>query len=213
MKATRLAAVVVVGALVALTACAQGAGPVVDESREVGAFAGIEAGGGVQVHVTIGQTAPIVVHAQENIQDKISTEVRSDGTLRIEARDDFVVADPVVVEVSTPELTSISLSGGAAVQLSDLEASALAVSLSGGARATISGTVTEITLAARGGATALLGGVTVEMARVDLDGGASAEMHVTGSVTGSASGGATLQVSGEASVQVDTSGGAEVSHG
>jgi hypothetical protein len=186
---------------------------VVDESREVGAFAGIEAGGGVQVHVTIGQTAPIVVHAQVNIQDKISTEVRSDGTLRIEAREDFVVADPVVIEVTTPELTSLSLSGGAAVQLSGLEADALAVSLSGGARATISGTVTEMTLAARGGATALLGGLTIETAMVDLDGGASAEMYVTGSVTGSASGGATLQVSGQASVQVDTSGGAEVSHG
>jgi hypothetical protein len=195
----------------ALAACTQGTGPVLAESRELGAFSRIEAGGGVQVHVTIGQARPIVVQAQENIQDKLSTEVRSDGTLRIEPDGDFSVDDPVVVEVTMPEVTAISLSGGAAVTLADLEAESLVLSLSGGARATISGTVTELTLGARGGATASLGGLEVETASVDLDGGAEVEMKATESVGGSASGGAKLRVAGEASVNVETSGGAQVS--
>jgi hypothetical protein len=205
--AAALAATVIV-----VAACTQGTGPIVDETRELGTFSRIEAGGGVQVHVTIGQAGPIVVHAQENIQDKLSTEVRSDGTLRIEADGDFIVDEPVIVDVTTPELTAVSLSGGAAVMLADLAADALTLSLSGGARATISGTVTELTLGAKGGSSASLGELEIETATVDLDGGAGVEMTATGLVTGSASGGATLRVTGGASVNVDTSGGAEVSH-
>jgi hypothetical protein len=198
--------------VIALAACTQGNGPVVDQTREVGSFSKIEAGGGLQVHVTIGQTGPIVVHAQENIQDKVSTEVRSDGTLRIEADGDFIVEDPVVIDVTMPELTAISLSGGTGVVVEDLEADALALSLSGGARATISGTVTSLTLSAKGGSIASLAELASQTVSVSMDGGSTAEVRASGSVEGSASGGATLQVSGQASVTVDTSGGAEVSH-
>lgn len=212
MIGKRMAATLAAASLLVLAACTHGSGPVLDESREVGAFTAIDAGGGVQVHVTIGQAGPIVVHAQQNILDKLSTEVRSDGTLRIEALEDFVVADPVVIDVVTPQLAGISLSGGAAVQLSGLRADAIELSLSGGARATISGAVTDMTLGARGGATASLRGLTVETANVSIDGGATVEMTASQSVKGSASGGATLSVSGDASVQVEASGGAQVAH-
>jgi hypothetical protein len=185
----------------------------VERTREVGSFSRIEAGGGVQVHVTIGQAGPIVVHAQENIQDKVSTEVRSDGTLRIEAKEDFVVADPVVIEATTPELTAISLSGGATAELDGLQADMLDLSLSGGARATISGTATAVTISARGGSTASLYGLESGTVTVNLDGGATAEVQASGSVTGSASGGAKLRIRGAAPVQVETSGGAEVNRG
>lgn len=215
MRRRVLTTTVAVGMLLAATAlggCTQGDGPVVERSRDVGAFSGIDAGGGVQVHVTIGATTSLVVHAQANIQDKVATEVRSDGTLRIEATEDFVVADPVVIDLTTPTLTAISLSGGAAVELDGLEADALEVSLSGGARATISGAATALTISGRGGSTASLGELASETIAVSLDGGATAEVDASGSVRGSASGGAKLRVSGEATVEVETSGGAEVSH-
>jgi Putative auto-transporter adhesin, head GIN domain len=205
--------IVAMAGFLALVACTQGAGPAVDQTREVGPFSRIEAGGGVQVRVTIGPAGPIVVHAQENIQAKVTTEVRSDGTLRIEANEDFVVADPVLVAVTTPELAAISLSGGASVELDGLETDALDLSLSGGARATISGTASAVTISARGGSTASLYGLESETVMVNLDGGATAEVQASGSVKGRASGGAKLRTRGAASIQVETSDGAEVDPG
>jgi hypothetical protein len=89
----------------------------------------------------------------------------------------------------------------------------LDLSLSGGARATISGTATAVTISARGGSTASLYGLESGTVTVNLDGGATAEVQASGSVTGSASGGAKLRIRGAAPVQVETSGGAEVNRG
>ncbi len=158
-------------ALLTLTACTQGEGPRVERTREVDSFNRIEAGAGIQVQVTIGSPGPLVVHAQENIQDKVTTGVR-EGTLRIEANDDFTVADPVVVEVTTPNLVAVMLSGGASVEVSGLDTDAIEVSLSGGARATITGTAQQVTLTAKGGSVASLAGLATVTATVNMEGGA-----------------------------------------
>jgi Putative auto-transporter adhesin, head GIN domain len=203
---------ILVASLLVLAACTQGAGAVVDQSRDVASFSRIEAGAGVQVTVRIGPAAPMVVRAQENIQDKVTTGVR-DGTLRIEANDDFTVADPVVVEVTVPVLEAVSLTGGAAIEVSDLAADAFEISLSGGARATISGTSRQVTLTARGGAVASLASLVAETVTVDMEGGSTAEVQASVAVNGTATGGAKLTVTGDGSLQVDASGGAEVHQG
>ena len=194
-----------------MSACTQGQGPVVTETRSVPAFTRIEAAAGIQVSLTIGQAGPVVVHAQSNIQEKVTTGVR-EGTLRIEANDDFTVADPVVVDVQVPVLESVTLSGGASIEAMGLQASALSVSLSGGARATLAGTADSVMLQAAGGSVASLGDLDAGLISVTMDGGATAEVRASQAVQGRASGGAQLMVLGNGSVQVDTSGGATVSH-
>ncbi len=198
-------------ALVMLAGCARGEGPVVSQTRELDAFSRIEAGAGVHLSVHFGAAAPLVVHAQENIQDKVRTGVR-DGVLRVEAVDDFVVADPVVIDVVIPVLDSVSLSGGAQIEVSGVNADAIDISLSGGSRATISGAAGSVTLGVRGGAVASLANLDAEHVSIALDGGSTAEVHASATVNGTASGGAQLRVSGDASVSVGTSGGARVDH-
>jgi hypothetical protein len=197
-------------ALLSLPACTQGSGPVVERTRQVASFSSIEAGAGIRVVVHIGPTALMVVRAQENIQDMVTTGVR-DGTLRIEASGNWTVTDPVVVEVTAPSVTSVALSGGAAIEVSDLDVDTIDVSLAGGAQATISGTAKHVTLAAKGGSVAALAGLAAVTVTVDLQGGATAEVQASTSVRGSASGGAKLSVTGDGSVNVDASGGARVS--
>jgi hypothetical protein len=198
--------------LLAVVACARGEGSIVAESRSLGPVSRIEAAAGVQVKVTIGPAEPLVVHAQENIQDKLTTDVRS-GTLRIEAKEDFVVAEPVVIDVTVPSLDGISLSGGASIEVQGLTADSLDLWLAGGARATITGSVERMTLQATGGAVASLAGLSAVDVTVELNGGATADVQATGSVEGTASGGAQLRVAGGALVDVATSGGAVVREG
>jgi hypothetical protein len=204
--------VLMIPILLAVVSCARGEGPIVDETRSIGAVNQIEAAAGVRVRVVIGPAGPIVVHAQENIQGKLATDVRN-GILHIEAREDFVVAEPVVIDVTVPDLDGISLSGGASIEIDDLTAESLDLQLSGGARATITGSVSTLTLSASGGSVASLAGLTVEAVWVELDGGATAEVRATGSVSGSATAGAALRVTGGATVDVATSGGAAVTNG
>jgi hypothetical protein len=212
MGATRSFAILGTLAVLTLAACTQGQGPTVERTRPVDGFSRIDAGAGVQVQVTIGPAGPLVVRTQENIQDMVTTAVRN-GTLRIEAVGNFTVADPVVVEVTVPSLDAVTLSGGAAVEVTGLDTEKIDLSLSGGGRATISGVAQQVTLSAKGGAIASLGNLAAEVVMVDLDGGATAEVAASGSVQGSASGAAKLTISGDASVQVETSGGAEVERG
>jgi len=205
-------ALLMIPIVLAVVSCARGEGPMVDESRPIGPVTRIEASAGVQVKVTIAAAGPIVVHAQANIQDKLATDVRN-GILRIEATEDFVVSDPVVVDVPVPSLDGVSLSGGASIEIHDLTADTLDVELSGGARATITGSVSTLTLSATGGAVASLAGLSVEAVSVELNGGATADLLATGSVNGSATGGSQLHVSGGAAIDVATSGGAGVTEG
>lgn len=194
--------------LAILPACTQGEGPVLDEAREVTAFTRIEAGSGIHVSVSIGQEESVIVHAQANIAESVRTEVRN-GTLVVEATDDFTTDEPVVVNVAAPTLEAIALNGGAELT-ADLKADTFAIELSGGSRATVTGAVDHLTLHARGGAVASLANLACGDVAVTLDGGTAADVLATGAVTGSASGGATLTISGEASIDVETSGGASV---
>ncbi len=209
---TRTLSLVAALALALLPGCTQGEGPVVDRAREVAAFSRVEAGAGVHVSLTIGPASSLRVRAQENIQDKVTTSVR-DGTLRIEADEDFSTADPVEIEVSVPELSAISLSGGASMDVTGLQADAIEISLTGGAEATISGAASSLTLDASGRSVASLGDLESRTVTLRLAGGATAEVRAIDSVSGSASGGARLTVRGDASVQVDASGGADVHRG
>jgi hypothetical protein len=200
--------VIAATAILLLAACTQAVGPAVDQSRTHDAFSRIEAGGGVQVTVTFGAAQPVVVHAAANLQEKVHTSVR-DGVLKVEV-DALVVGDSAVIEVVLPALESVSLSGGARIDVRNLDAEAIEVSMSDGARATVSGSARAVTLDATSGAVASFTNLDAQTVDVALGGGAKADVRASATVTGSATGGAQLYISGGASVRVNADGGATV---
>jgi hypothetical protein len=193
-----------------LAGCLQGEGPAISETRAVPAFDRIDAGGGIRVEVSIGPARPIEVRAQANILPVIDTGVNNSGTLRIEPTDDFVAGDPVTVIVVVPSLAAITLSGGAQASITGLDADAFDAVLSGGSAATISGVSGTMTLSGMGGAAAMLGDLVVASADVTLDGGSTATLRASEVVAGTVTGGATLTLIGDPQVEVRASGGAQV---
>jgi hypothetical protein len=186
-----------------------GSGEVSSETRTVPAFTEIAAGGGIQIELATGAQR-VVVSAQPNILDITTTEV-SGSRLTVDTESGYVTPKGIVVKVSLPRLTALELSGGATADGPVGTVDSLKVELSGGARATLSGSATGVDLLASGGAIADLGDLRARSARVELSGGVVATMDVTGALTGNASGGVVLTLrSTPTSTAVDTSGGAVV---
>jgi hypothetical protein len=207
--ANRMLVVMMALSAALVAGCVVGEGPVVSETREVRTFDRIEAGSGIHVSMRIGPAQDLEVRGQENVLGAITTDVEG-GTLKIEARDDFTSVEPVTVTIVAPALAGISMSGGAQATIEGLDATSLEIDIRGGARATVIGAAATVELKADGGAVAELGDLAAVRMTIDVAGGASATVSASEGITGAASGGSTLTVLGDAEVDVQTSGGAEV---
>jgi hypothetical protein len=82
--------------------------------------------------------------------------------------------------------------------------------VSGGSALELSGSATVVRLDVSGGSRITLLGLTAENADLDLSGGSSGEVTVTGSLKVEASGGSRLEFAGSPRVTADASGGSEV---
>lgn len=186
-----------------------GEGPVQSETRKADAFTRIEVSGGIGVRVRMGPTHAIEVSAQENILPVIATDVEGD-TLRIRSTESYNTSEGVEVAVATPALVGISMSGGSHGRIEGLDAERLDIELSGGAGVTATGTATSVALNMTGGSRASLENLTATTITLDLSGGATATVHASNRVSGSASGGSRASVLGDAQLNVEVSGGGEV---
>jgi len=190
----------------------RGEGPVASETRDATAFTRVEVSSGIGVTVSIGPTQPLQVRGQENILPIITTKVEGD-TLRIGSSRGFSTSETVEVVIVTPTLNGISMSGGSQGHVEGLEEDSLNVELSGGAGLTATGTTSIVALTMSGGSRATLDGLSAGTVTVDLSGGATATVQASDQVIGTASGGARISVLGDAQLNVETTGGSQVTHG
>lgn len=104
--------------MISLTSCyidgwttgISGNGDVVDETRDVSGFTGVEVSTGIDVYLTQGDDFEVVVEADENLQEVILTELKGD---RLVVRTDHVnirSARSKKVHVTLPELTELKIS-------------------------------------------------------------------------------------------------------
>ena len=146
------------GALLAGTAQAQ-----VKQTRTVGAFNALEASGGVDVILTPGSTAAVVVEADAKGQPHLLTTV-SNGRLQIRWENSFKFGDSSYkrnahVYVTCPPLKALAFSGGSSAHTTGtLNANALDLSVSGGASAKLALKAAKLTSSISSGSTATLSG-------------------------------------------------------
>ncbi len=170
--------VAVVMAAALLTVCGpRGSGNIVTETRDVGEFASLEVSGGIDLRLTVdpSATTSVAVIYEDNVLDRIVTEVDGD-TLVVGSRGSFnVFGSGRMVKVTMPTLDSLTASGG-----TDVDGSGVAESLS-----------VEVS----GGTDADLAELVVGAMVLHASGGADVTVNVTDEISGDASGGA--DVSGD----------------
>lgn len=137
-----------------------GNGNVVEESRDVAGFTGVEVSTGIDVFLTQGNEFDVVVEADENLQEVILTELKGD---RLVIRTDHVnirSAKAKKVHVTLPELTGLKISSaGDCVGQTPFECQDLRLSISSAGDLTLE----------------------VEADRIDLDISSSGDAKLAGS--------------------------------
>jgi hypothetical protein len=214
---------------------------VVRENRETGTFRKISTGGGIDVYFTQSESYSVVVEADDDLVDKISTAVDGE-TLVIKRKEDInwsLFNNKIQkVHVSAPAIHKVSVMGGADFYTNHLKCEdSFQLDVSGGADAHIKhlASAKNVDISVSGGADADIETLTVSgnthisvaagadcevdnLQTVDCDlsasGGADLDVSLTvsGNLNIQSSGGADVDVEGKANkVKIVASGGADVS--
>ena len=186
-----------------------GQGAVVTEDRQVEPFTSVETKNGIKLVLSIGDTTSVQVTAQQNLVPLVSTTV-SNGKLTAQTTQSVVASGPLTVTVVTPSLTALTTSAGAFVEATGITGDTFALVSDTGSNIKITGSTGSLSITARDGTLLQLDGFASRDANVTMQNGVTGTINASGTVTGSASDGVLLSVTGGATISVTTSGGAFV---
>jgi hypothetical protein len=111
----------------------KGSGNVVTQNRNITEkFTGIDAGSGIEVEITQANTPSILVEADDNIIEYITTEIQN-GILIISCKESIKNAKERKVKVTLPDVESISASSGSEIKsMNTITSSSLDIKSSSG---------------------------------------------------------------------------------
>jgi hypothetical protein len=209
-----------------------GSGVTTVETRELGAFHGVDVSSAFEATVAIGTTQSVTLSVDDNLLALVETEVK-DGQLSIgyRAGSNVSSAKPQKVAIVVPALDSIVASGAAKVSATVGETKAIKIEAEGAARVDVRGLASDsvdvdangagqvslsgkgkrLKLEADGASTFRAPDVVFESATIDISGASRGEVQVTGPIDGEVSGASTLSLRGKpASRTVKTSGASRI---
>ena len=203
------------------------------EKREVGSFTGIRVGGAFEVYVKQTGTCSVVIEADEEIMQYITTEVDGD-ILKIGMKKPkpscWNNVNTLKAFITVADLESIDLSGavefttgtkikgetlnmdvsGAVEADLDLDVQTLQIEASGASELDIKGQAQEAIVKSSGASDMDAFDFQVENLSIYASGACDAKVHATGTLKVSASGACDVKYKGSASVNVHTSGASSV---
>ena len=122
----------------------QGSGVAATETREVPSFTGVELAGGNNVTVRVGAERSVVVHGDDNLLSRITTQVEDSDLVVGQTPGSIESKSPTWVEVSVPSLDALTLTGSGILAVTGIEAANVTVTLSGSGIVRASGTATRL---------------------------------------------------------------------
>jgi hypothetical protein len=191
----------------------EGTGEIQTELRELPPFTRVSVAAPMKVIVGYNAEPSVSLAAQGNVLMVIRTEV-VDGQLIVTIPSPGVEAtQPMAITIRLPALESVALSA-AAVGYVEHTGSGLNLDISGAAQLTAIGDTPDLRLNASTGSHAKLNELVAQYAQVSLNDGSTAELNVVTSVTGTATGGSTVILTGDpAQVTIEATSGATVQGG
>jgi len=204
----------------------KGDGNVVKQERDIGSFSSLDVGGAFKVYLTQGDKEALVVEADENLLDVISTEVRGNSliiktteTIRnSEAMNiylTFVKMDEMEISgachlVAENKMTfddlGMDCSGASDIELK-LAAEYLELELSGASQIDLYGSAGSVSMDISGASDLDAYDLEARKYSIDISGAASAKIFVTEELSADVSGASSLKYKGGATlVDWDVSG-------
>ena len=208
----------------------RGSGDIIKETRVVESFNAIEAGGIFNITVVKGSPQSLVIEADDNLMEHISSKVKN-GELKLSTHGNINNSTKMNVYITMPNLIGFDLSGvskltsesrfendrmeieqsGASSASLKIQCDKLDLDVSGAANITLSGYAKKLSAEASGASNLNAYDLEVEHAVVDCSGAASAKLTINKSLNGEASGAASIKYKGNPNnVDVRTSGAADI---
>jgi len=197
-----IAAVAVVAIAIALLVYGS-SGAAATQTRTVASFTGLDLAGSNNVTITVGRPQSVVVHADSNVINHVTTDVVA-GTLVIGDTGSVTASGPMSVDVSVPSLTALSLSGSGQISAAGISAPQLTVTISGSGRLSAAGTATRLDATINGSGQADLSRLTARDVQAVVSGSGLIQVTATASLDAAVPGSGTIIYSGNPS-QVSTS--------
>ena len=177
----------------------QGSGVQVKESRTVPAFGSVDLAGSNNVTIHIGEEQSVQVYGDDNLIDRVTTDVDS-GTLVIANRPgSFSTSSPMGVVVSTPSLSALTLSGSGTIRVIGVERPRLTVTISGSGIVVASGKTERLLVAVSGSGQAELGSVVASAVKAVVSGSGEIVVTATESLDASVPGSGSIEYGGNPS--------------
>jgi hypothetical protein len=190
-----------------------GSGVAATQSRELGAFHAVDFAGSNMVTVRLGSKQTVTVRADDNLIDRVTTRVVA-GTLVIANRGSFTTESPMSVAVTVPSLKASTLSGSGIVNLENVKASQLTVSLSGSGVIRASGTANRLDVRLGGSGDAQLGGLVARDAQATVNGSGRIVVNATNRLHAAVAGNGAIVYTGSPTlVTTDVTGSGAVVRG
>ena len=173
-----------------------GSGVAATQAREVSAFRSVDLAGSNNVVVRVGERQSVVVKADDNLLDRVTTEVQS-GTLVIaNTPGSFTTKSPMRVEIDVPALDAVTLSGSGNIVVTGVDAKRLVVHLPGSGTLTGDGAATHLDIAVGGSGMVQLTRLVASDVRADVSGSGSIFVTATKRLDASVSGSGAILYAG-----------------
>jgi hypothetical protein len=117
----------------------QGSGVPAAQTRDVPPFDRVELAGSNNVMIRVGGEQSVVVHADDNLVERVTTHVYGGNLVIGNVEGGFTTRTPMRVEVTVPRIDALTLSGSGAISAAGIDSKALTVTLPGSGVVTASG--------------------------------------------------------------------------
>ncbi len=121
----------------------KGSGDMQTETRDVDSFKRIKATGSFDVFITVGDKQSVNVTFDDNLLDKIETEVNG-KTLILDSHGSYSSRRTCKIEITVPKLEYVKLSGSGDIIIDELDADFFEYQLSGSGDLTANGKVKDL---------------------------------------------------------------------
>jgi len=165
----------------------QGSGVAAAQRRIVAAFTAVDLVGPNIVNVVVGDEQSVVVHADDNLIERVTTEVH-DGTLRIASVGNLTTTLPMTVEIAIPSLERATLSGSGVLTVDGVNGSNFVARLLGAGVIEARGTIDHLDASVGGSGDAHLRNLLAKEVIATVSGTGRVEVHATESLDATVSG-------------------------
>ena len=186
-----------------------GSGTPASEQRSVAAFHEIEIDGAMRVEVEVGPEPSIQLEGDDNLLAFIETEV-SGGKLSIEGTRSLDPELPLVVKVTTPELTKIESNGAVTVALTGVDNDALDVEINGSGELTAAGRTKRLDIDISGSGETDARALTADTVSVEVSGSGEVDVAAPQDLAVEISGSGTVRYDGTPRIDQDISGSGKI---